>query len=105
MGGKGSGRRPYKRFMPSADADTERPWPIRNPAYADVELQDEAVRELQSFHSAILAELVVDGKPNPLLDEMEHMEAVCIANGVLRPSRQGKKSLLRFMAEGMIENS
>jgi hypothetical protein len=73
---------------------------MRNPACTDRELQDEAVAALQRLHDAILAELVVAGKPNPLLDDMERMEAVCIARGVILPTRQGKKSLLRMMAEG-----
>jgi hypothetical protein len=64
MGGKGSGRKPYKRFSASSNAAVERPWPVRNPVYVDRELQDEAVSQLQALHDAILAELVVDGKPN-----------------------------------------
>ena len=103
MGGKGSGRKPYKRFSASSDAAVDRPWPVRNPAYADRDLQDEAVAELQRLHDTILADLVVAGKPNPLLDEMERMEAVCIENGGILPTRQCKKSLLRMMAEGSLD--
>ena len=92
-------------FRPSRAAGAavgERYWPVRDPSCADRELQDEAVTELRRLHDAIVAQLVVDGKPNPLLDQMERVEALCIANGVLLPSRQGEKSLLRMMAEGCL---
>lgn len=105
MGGRGSGRKPYKRFTASGDAEVQRAWPVRNPDCDDIELQDECVTELQRLWDACLAELVVDGEPNPLLDDLEHLEAVCLANEVILPSRNGGKSLLRMMAEGMLMNA
>ena len=107
MGGRGSGRKPYRHLMrvdgsASQHDSVARPWPVRNPACTDVELQDEAVSELQRLWDACLAQLVIDGERNPLLDELERLEAVCLANEVILPSRNGNKIILRFMAEGMI---
>ena len=54
MGGQGSGRKPYKRFTSAADTEVARPWPVRNPDCDDMELQDEAVTELQRLWDACL---------------------------------------------------
>ena len=83
----------------------ERRWPVRNPACEDLELQNEAVTELQRLWDECLANLIVDGKPNPLIDKMEQIEAVCIDNGVILPTRNGGKSLLHMMALGAIDNA
>ncbi len=102
MGGKGSGRRPYKRFIAS-DTEAERPWPVRNTECADIQLQDEAVRELRRLWDEAAANLLVDGQINPAIFEMERMECVLIDNGVILPTRNGGKSLLHMMAIGAID--
>ncbi len=103
VGGKGSGRTPYKRFTANAD-DTERSWPKRNPACADLDLQDEVVDELHRLWDESLANLVVNGQPNPAIAEMEQIEQVAIDQGVILKTRQGSKSLLRMMAIGALNN-
>jgi hypothetical protein len=103
MGGRGSGRKPYKRFT-QPTSETERHWPVRNPACTDIELQDEAVTELRRLWDESLANLVVDGQINPAIHEMERMERVLIDNGVILPTRNGGKSLLHFMALGELDN-
>jgi hypothetical protein len=67
-------------------------------------LQDEVVAELQRLWDAALANLIVDGEPNPAIAELERIELVAIENGVILPTRQGGKSLLRMMAEGAIND-
>jgi hypothetical protein len=88
--------------MSASTGDTERSWPKRNPVFDDIELQDEVVNELQRLWDASLANLVIAGQPNPAIAELEEIERVAIANGVILPTRQGAKSLLRMMAEGII---
>ena len=99
MGGRGSGRKPYKRFAPEVDS-ADRRWPVRDPDCPNIELQDEVVEELQRLWDEALANLIVDGEPNPAIDDLENIERVALANGVILPTRQGGKSLLRMMAEG-----
>lgn len=99
MGGKGSGRKPYKRFT-APDNASDRKWPVVNLEYHDQELVDEAVTHLRNLYDAITAEWIVDGEVNELIDELAEIESVCIANGVLKPSKMGQ--LLRMMASGML---
>lgn len=104
MGGRGSGRQPYKRFTATDDA-VERPWPVRNPDYDDIQLQDEAVTELRRLWDESLANLIVDGQVNPAIHEMERMERILGDNGVILKSRESGKSLLHRMALGWLGNA
>lgn len=110
MGGRGSGRKPYRHLTRVDGGSVQSPvehrsWPKRNPDCPDVELQDEVVTELQRLWDEALANLIVDGEPNPAIDEMERIERVAIENGVILPTRQGGKLLLRMMAEGALNNA
>lgn len=97
MGGVGSGRR--KSGEARVEPTPQRTWPVRNPQCTDLQLQNEVVERLTLLHDVLLAELVVDGEPNPLCEEFQDIHDTAVEFGVILPTHNGGDLLVVRMAK------